>query len=392
MRLTSVTTTWLAVLVWAAQSSVASAVGSVGDTAPEAVAASLVQALNQRNESAAADFLDMAALGERAGKAMTTNPTEQQQMAHALNEGTAHELIQSYFKALDTRHGTVRLMKTTQRNGQVLALVRMDLGGSGFDYIEFILQPDSSGHYRVVDWYQLGRGELMSITLGALVKLVGDPDPDLVHRLLGTTRFDPNQVAKLKQMGTLQRRGDYAGALAVASQLPPQIADTRIVLALRVTLASLAGNKAEYQRILGVLAHKYSDDPAVAFQLIDYYFLQRQMDKAMQCVVTIERRVGSDGVTNLFKANINMTTGAYAQGVAFARQAIQLEPDLKDAYYALAMNYVGLKQYPQAIAVYQSMAKRFKVKFDRQHFEREPRLAGLVQSADFQKWMPAPGS
>jgi tetratricopeptide (TPR) repeat protein len=356
------------------------------------VAASLVQALNQRNESAAADFLDMAALGERAGKAMTTNPAEQQQMAHALNESNAHKLIQSYFKILDTRHGTVRLMKTTQRNGQVLALVRFDMGGNGFDYLEFILQPDSSGRYRAVDWYQLSRGELMSVNLGALVKLMADPDPDLVHRLLGTTRFDSNQVAKLKQIGALQRSGDYAGALAIANQLPPEIADARVFLTFRVTLASLAGNKAEHQRILGVLAHKYSDDPAVAFLLIDYYFNLRQMDKALQCVVTIERRVGSDGVTNMLKANINMMTGAYAAGLALAQQAIQLEPDLKDAYYSLAMNYAGLKQYPQAIAVYKSIATRFKVKFDRQHFEHEPRLAGLVQSADFQKWLPASGS
>lgn len=87
-----------------------------------------------------------------------------------------------------------------------------------------------------------------------------------------------------------------------------------------------------------------------------------------------------------------MTIGAYAQGVALARQAIQLEPDLMDAYYSLAMNYVGLKQYPQAIAVYQTMTTRFKLKFDRQRFEREPRLAGLVQSPAFQKWLPAPGS
>ena len=195
MRLTSVTTIWLTLLVWAAQSSAASAVGSVSDTGPEVAAASLVQAFNRRNESAAADFLDMAALGARAGETMTTNPAE-----------------------------------------------------------------------------------------------------------------------------------------------------------------------------------------------------QRQMDKAMQCVLTIERRVGSDGITNLLKANINMMTGAYAQGAALARQAIQLEPDLQDAYYTLAVNYVGLEQYPQAIAVYQSIATRFKVKFQRQRFEREPRFAGLVQSADFQKWMPAPGS
>lgn len=390
MRLTSVTTTLLAFLVWVAHSTAASAAGAVGDTAPEAVAASLVQALNQRNENAAVEFLDMGALGERIGKAMTSNPADQKEMAHALNESNAHKLIQSYFRILDTRHGTVRLMKTTEHNGQVLALVRFDLGGNGFDYLEFILQPDSAGHYRAVDWYQLSRGELMSVNLGALVKLMADPDPDLVHRLLGTTRYDPNQVAKLKQIGTLQRNGDYAGALAIANQLPPEIADSRIVLTLRVTLASLAGNKNEYHRILGVLAHKYSDDPAVAFVLIDYYFDQHQMDKAMQCVVTIERRVGSDGVTNLLKANISMTNGAYAQGLAFAQQATQLEPDLKDAYYSLAMNYVGLKQYPQAIAVYKSMATRFKLKFDRQHFEQEPRLAGLVKSADFQKWLPAP--
>lgn len=393
MRLTSVTTTLLALVACVSLAPAASAAGTASDTAPETTAASLVQAFNQRNESAVVDFLDMPAVGARVGKAMATNPTEQSQVAHAFNENLGHKMVQSYFKILDSRHGTVRLMRTTQSNGQVLALVRFDMGGQGFDYLEFVLQPDGTGHYRAVDWYQLSRGELVSVTLGALVKLMADPDPDLLHRLLGTTTYDPNQIARLKQIGTLQRSGDFAGALAASNQLPPEIADTRIVLTVRVSLASLAGDKAEYHRLLGVLAHKYSADPAVAFLLIDYYFAEHKMDQALQCVVTIERRVGSDGVTNLLKANIDMMTGAYAQGVASAQQAIQLEPDLKDAYYSLAMNYAGLKQYPQAIGVYKSMITRFKLKFDRQHFEREPRLAGLVQSPDFQKWLPAaPGS
>jgi hypothetical protein len=257
-------TSFLALLVLMTQALAVSAADSVGDTAPEAAAAAFVHALNQRNESAAADFLDMHALGERIGKAMTSNPTEQLGIAQALNESNARKLIQSYLKILDSRHGTVRLMKTSQRDGQMLALVRFDLNGSGFDYLEFILQPDSAGHFRAVDWYQLSRGELMSVNLGALVKLMADPDPDLVHRLLGTTSFDPKQVARLKEIGTLQRAGDYAGALAVANQLPPEIADSRIVLTLRVTLASLAKDVPEYHRLLEVLAHKYSDDPARA--------------------------------------------------------------------------------------------------------------------------------
>jgi hypothetical protein len=29
------------------------------------------------------------------------------------------------------------------------------------------------------------------------------------------------------------------------------------------------------------------------------------------------------------------------------------------------------------------------MKFDRKHFEQQPRLAGLVQSPEFQKWLPA---
>jgi cytochrome c-type biogenesis protein CcmH/NrfG len=74
----------------------------------------------------------------------------------------------------------------------------------------------------------------------------------------------------------------------------------------------------------------------------------------------------------------------------FAQKAIQLEPDLTDAYYSLAMNYIGLRQYAQAVTVYQSMETRFKVKFDRQHLEQQPRLADFVKSPEFRKWMPAP--
>ncbi len=122
--------------------------------------------------------------------------------------------------------------------------------------------------------------------------------------------------------------------------------------------------------------------------LLDYYFFQNQMDKAMQAIEVIERRVGSDGMTNLLKANASLQRKDYDKGIAFAQQAIRLEPELAQSYVALARGYTGQQKYPEAVSTYRLLTTRFGVQLKRETFLKDPESASLIQSDAFRKWLP----
>ena len=112
------------------------------------------------------------------------------------------------------------------------------------------------------------------------------------------------------------------------------------------------------------------------------------MDKALQAIAVIERRVGVDGMTNLLKANASLQRKDFDAGVAFAEQAIRLEPELAQSYVALGRGYVGEQKYPEAVSTYRLLMTRFGVKLTRETFLKDPTSAGFVQSDAFRKWLP----
>jgi hypothetical protein len=355
---------------------------------PAVVGKELTQAFNQRNEAVLGSLIDMNALGARVATSMYDDETRRSAFARGFARAGPHNILQSYFKTLDSTHGFVKLMKVAQRDGMPIVLTRVDLAAKGFDYLEFVLQKDGTGAYRIIDWFQLSRGETASVSIGAVARLLLDPDTDLIHRLFGVQQVDEKVLTQMRQIGALQRAGDFAGALAVIQQLPEPIASSRRILSTRAGLASLAGKNEAYKSALGAIAQHYASDPGAAFMLLDYYFFENQMDKALQAIAVIERRVGVDGMTNLLKANASLQRKDFDAGVAFAEQAIRLEPELAQSYVALGRGYVGEQKYPEAVSTYRLLMTRFGVKLTRETFLKDPTSAGFVQSDAFRKWLP----
>jgi hypothetical protein len=53
------------------------------------------------------------------------------------------------------------------------------------------------------------------------------------------------------------------------------------------------------------MATYYANDPAAAFMLLDYYYLQGDTKKALLSVEAIEQRAGTDGMIQMLRANLN---------------------------------------------------------------------------------------
>jgi tetratricopeptide (TPR) repeat protein len=357
-------------------------------SAAEVFGRELARAMNERNAKAFAGLLDVEALAERAAAEVTDDPKARKEFASGVVQGGVPKMIANQFMILEKSRGRAVFLRATHARPS-RSLVRLDLNEQGFDYLEYLVVRGADGRYRAIDWFMLSTGELASSTMGGIGKLFIDPEVGFLERFLGA-KVAPSKalVADLRRVGELQRAGKFAEAADVLRSMPDEIANSRYVLSLRARLEAIAGQHEKYTRSLAQLAARYSDDPSLAFVLLDHYFTRKETDKAVRSIELMEKRVGVDGVTSFLKANSYADTGRYAEALKFAQEAVRLEPQLADGHFAVVLAQVGLKDYAEAVKEYRLLEKDFGYTFSRDAFAADPQYAGFMQSAAFKAWLP----
>lgn len=362
----------------------------VPDTDPTKAAQTLgvgiADALNKGDAQAAANFVDAHALAIRIAATMYTDPAQQQTYVNGFGRWTVPEVFKMYYESLQQGHGSAKFMRVVMRAGEPRALVRVYAGSDSVDYLELLIGQNASGEYRVVDWYQLLWGRMISDSLGAGTKLMRDPDQSLLDRLFARTS-SPDTVAKMRRIGTLEVQGKYAEALGLMNELPSEFAESLEILRAREVAAVSSQNGAEYERALNTMAAKYGDQPSVALLLMPYYLKHRQFGRVSAGFTIIENRVGTDGVTNTLREMFSQQAGALTEAVKYGQKAVAIEPDLPQAWYFLGTSYVYVKNYPQAVASFKTLQTRFGAKLTRDQFVG-PGWEGFDQSDAFKHWMP----
>jgi hypothetical protein len=358
--------------------------------AAHSLGVTFVDALNKGDAQAVANVVNTRAFAQRIAASMYTGASQQASFVDGfMSSGQPlRRVFENYTTTLQRTHGSAKLMRVIMHAGQPRALVRVDQVGEGIEYLELEVGRDDSGAYRVIDWYQLTRGRMASDSLGAWTRLMIDPDQSFLHRLFATTPFSPELAEKFKQVSVLNHQGKFADALTILSQLPPEIADSLDVLRLRSAEAARLNNNQEYYHILDIMAAKYSNEPSAVMALIDYYINHKQFDKAHTGITVVENRVGSDGMTNMLHSNVAQQAGNYSAATAYGRKSVELEPDFRRGWFALATSYVLLKDYPGAVSAFREMQTRFGVKYSRQMFVGKTGWEGFTQSEAFKKWLP----
>ena len=344
-------------------------------SSPESAAASLVNAFKECDEHALGSLIDTGALAVRTAKLTHTA------LIQPLYQSSKDSLIRSLLlPSCGPEHATVKLVRSTARAGEKLALLRIVWPNLGFDYLEFVLEPDLTGQYRVVDWYQLSRGEMHSGYTVEMQRVLDAPDDT------GTSHSE--LLDQLGRVETLHQEGHYADELGALSDLPGAVAGSRPFLLWRSQAALLANRKGEYERVLDIIAAQYGADPSLTISMIDYYLKENQFDKALERINAIEQRVGSDAFTDLLKAGVKSRSGAHDQAIALILHAVEIEPGLSPAWAALAREYVESKNYSRAVVTYQALEFRFGMRYTREGFFRDPDFAEFTQSQEFQRWLP----
>ena len=355
------------------------------------VGENIAAAFNSGDAHRLGEQYDFHELGLRALKTMGINDGESSEFGKGFLKGFEGKGAATYLaRTVDSiarSKGSAKFIRVANQDGERRVLVRFDLGENGFDYAEFLVRQQKSGEYRIVDSFVLSQGQLLSVVLGAAARLMSDPNPTVLEMLFGVHSFDKNVLGQILALNELERNGKFKEAIAALDRMPKEISGSKLFMQKRVSYANMTQDVPLYREALAKLAASYGDDPTTSFLLIDYYFYQGDLDKALHGVSLMESRVGVDGVTEQLRATLYFSKAMYNEGFAHARESIRLEPDRQDMYWLLALNYIHAGQFKNAITIYQMVEKRFDYPLDSAGFKDKPEMKVFVASPEFKKWV-----
>lgn len=378
---------WTIVALFAAAT--ATALPADGKPNLEAIGGQLETIFNERQTDTFSSMLDLSGLGARVAANVYDNEKGRAEFVRGfMKTAQAKTLVTDFFGQLDrSPESAAKYMKLVRRGNENRPLLRMDYGDSGFEYIEFVVQADAKGKARIVDWAPLSSGELYSEVVGRMARILTEPSPGLIQNLLGMQQIDQATLKRMKTIAEMRRKGDLRGALQEMEKLPAEIADSRIVLVQRASLASEMNDDDAYRKMLARLEKLHGNDPAAAFMLLDHYFYAKDLTKCLQAIASIESRVGVDGMTQMLRSNIYASSGMHKEAITHASKAIDIEPDMSDPYFTLAQSHVVLGQFAEAIEIYSTLQADFGYEFSKENFAQDATFTKFIASPQFKTWL-----
>ena len=350
-------------------------------------AINIVNGFNNSDLDALEPYFDFKAIGARVGRDLFENKREYNSFASGI-ESAKRNTLTALTRQISSLNGKMILMGYVKRSHGVVPQARIDMGDAGVDYIEFYLDKQADGSYRVVDWYQLSSGRLYSRSVAILAKVMINPNPGILKKLLGVVEFDEENIDLIKKLGQARTRGDYAEANRIFNSLTPEIRDSKVFLEVGIGLANLLGDQQLYRQRLGLLADKHGDDPSAAFLLIDYYYYEGNFDKALANIGVMERKVGKDGLTTYLKGNLYFDMAKdFESAKKLYIEAIDIEPSYEDSYHTLAYIYIAQRDFAGATQVYRLLEENFGYRYTRENFTHAAENAEFVSSREFRQWM-----
>jgi len=310
--------------------------------APDAAASAgfgqaLVQAARAADVEGLAALVDGELLAARATLGLELPPEAVEGLRRQLFAAAKARGVFSTLVGSATEGGGVRYLEAKSRleGGQRWVTFRVLQPSTAFDHYRFLLTKRADGKVQAVDWQLLSLGESISSQmrrlllpaqgdrLRAVAALLSDEEAALLRHAQPITEL------QLATQANNPRR-----ALEIFESMPRQAQQLKAVLLTRITAAQAFGDR-EYRAALQALLEQHPNDPAALVHAIDLHTLQGDHAAALRAIQRLCERAGPDPYFHVLRANKLAEMKDIAGARSAALQALQEEPELHAARFAL---------------------------------------------------------
>jgi hypothetical protein len=367
-----------------------------GDDA-SSLARRLTDAVKSHDVAAARQLLDADALFERACAGVTAPADFRAGFRRGFVASAGNDIMGPIIKAAGS--GSYRLLRIHQVNGETRVLFRL-LTDGGLNYHDWIVGNDRQGRLKFQDLYIGITGELMTQPMHrTYVQAALAAHPGLMDRLRGKDKEVAGNLAKMQEMTRYSDKGQFEELLDDYKTLPKSMKEDKTCLVLRLMAAEKLMEKVpdEYGAAMADYKRLFPDDPSVDLVCLDALIEAKKFDEARKSLDRLDAFTGGDSYLLVLRGITYKTEGGEDNDRLtrqFYKKAIDQEPTLDAAYWAMVTLCLDAKQYDETAALLTRIRRELHVKIG--DLTKLPPYAGFVESDAYKKWIadqtPIPAS
>ncbi|MCJ8312291.1 MAG: hypothetical protein HRU38_08780 [Saccharospirillaceae bacterium] len=275
----------------------------------------------------------------------------------------------------------IKFKKTEIRDRRKSLNYRVIGPDSAVIFIEMILAKGKNNNYEIIDFYTLDSGDYLSNVASQAILLM-DPKRNVFESFLDISKVDSKIIDNFLTLSKNYRNGQYNKAYLSYLQLPIEFKKEPVIARLGTQITINLSDDI-YLKHLSFIDENFSNDPSFSMALIDYHFMNDDLDSAIKNLHLLNDTVGSDAyVLHLISTTYGLLND-FGNQLTFAQQAIDLEPELLYAHFALLDYYIMSADYVNAIKTLIVLNKQFDDYVLKSDLIAEPSYAGFVNSEVF---------
>lgn len=356
---------------------------AVGEKDAAELGRNIAQAFNKRDAAAFMKMMDVDAFGhivlDDLGLAAADSDAIRKRLPVSVRSN-----IDISMRAIDKNQGTAKFVRAGSQDGKAFALVRMDLGDQGVDYVRYY----ASSPRAVSDWYVFTAASLFSTQVRFNLVTIFKND-SMLYRLFGMNALTAADAKPFAELREHVQKQDYASAYRALEKFPESYRKSRQWALMRVTYGGRTNDDA-YRDALRYLAEHFGSEPELQLVLLDHYFYEKRYDRALAAVDQLERAIGGeDGSSNSLRGNLFTAWKRHDEAAKACRRAMAIEPDYKQAYWCLVTVALERNDGKLAVEGLTAYEKAFGVRFDPARLAEQESYKEISRTREFADWAKA---
>lgn len=278
------------------------------------------------------------------------------------------------------------LLVVESRGDRGRAVVRFDMPYFQANYIEYDLKLHDKNRIEILDWTDYGWGHVFSDRMG-LAMVQAQPNPNAARKLVDFPSVQQSQVFQLMEVLKATRDNKFDRLFQIIDSLDPEMRRQRVVWKLSLDATRQARKRRDQRRVLEAIDEYFPTDALFALPLLDYYFPDRQYQKAYDALVRVRDKLRiDDGLTNARLSAALLVMERVDEANAMADKAVAQEPGLELTWWSQFRARVAAGDFEAALEPASRLTTHYGHRLDEETLSKDPSMRDFVRSAEFRRW------
>jgi len=216
--------------------------------------------------------------------------------------------------------------------GSPAARFRFVMDKSGIAIVDLVLRRNAQGKVRIANFCNYAMGyDLVEQARQMSAPMLAELDKGFLARLVNEPNVSPDDMIQFGELAKRTARRDYAGLVIVYKGLRPALKESLPATMMYLAALQNLGNGTDYKQALKEAGRRFNS-ASFQFMLVDAYYLDKEYDKAIECIDNFMQALEKDAALLTLKSLLLKAKGDVKGALTILREAFKLEPDCTYAH------------------------------------------------------------